>query len=158
TTQLDAREIHEIGRREVARIRGEMEAIKSEVGFTGTLDEFFSFVRDDERFYFPDTDEGRDAYLEEARSHLARIEERLPEFFGLLPRADLVVRRVEAFREQPGAAQHYQPGAPDGSRPGVFYAHLSDMRAMPRPMLEVIAYHEGLPGHHMQVSIAQELT
>ena len=75
-----------------------------------------------------------------------------------LPKADLVVKRVEAFREQPGAAQHYYPGTPDGSRPGTYYVHLSDVSAMPKTELEVIAYHEGLPGHHMQISIAQELT
>src|SRR3546814_19074031 len=74
-----------------------------------------------------------------------------------LPKADLIVKRVEAFREQDGAAQHYYPGTPDGTRPGVYYAHLSDMDAMPKTTLEVIAYHEGLPGHHMQISIAQEL-
>jgi len=75
-----------------------------------------------------------------------------------LPKADLVVRRVESFREEPGAAQHYFPSSPDGTRPGIYYAHLSDMNAMPKPELEVIAYHEGLPGHHMQIAIAQELT
>ncbi len=157
TTALTADEIHAIGLREVARIHAEMEAVKAEVGFDGTLEELFAFVRDDDRFYFPNTDEGREAYLAEAREHLERIEARLPEFFGLLPKADLVVRRVEPFREQPGGAQHYYPGAPDGSRPGIFYAHLADMRAMPRPQLEVVAYHEGLPGHHMQISIMQEL-
>src|SRR3546814_10888406 len=66
-------------------------------------------------------------------------------------------KRVEAFREQDGASQHYYPGTPDGSRPGIYYAHLSDMNSMPKTELEVIAYHEGLPGHHMQISIAQEL-
>src|SRR5690606_23305914 len=76
---------------------------------------------------------------------------------GILPKADLVVKRVEPFREQPGAAQHYYPGTADGSRPGIYYAHLSDMNAMPKTEMEVIAYHEGLPGHHMQISIAQEL-
>src|SRR5690606_34448770 len=158
TTALTADEIHAIGLREVARIHAEMEAVKAEVGFDGTLEELFAFVRDDDRFYFPNTDEGREAYLAEAREHLERIEARLPEFFGLLPKADLVVRRVEPFREQPGGAQHYYPGAPDGSPPGIFYVHLADMRAMPRPQLEVVAYHEGLPGHHMQISIMQELT
>ncbi len=67
------------------------------------------------------------------------------------------MKRVEPFREQDGAAQHYYPGTPDGSRPGTYYAHLSDMTAMPKRELEVIAYHEGIPGHHMQISIAQEL-
>ncbi|WP_370339401.1 DUF885 family protein [Parvularcula marina] len=158
TTELTADEVHEIGLSEVARIRAEMEAIKEQVGFEGTLQEFFAFVRDDEQFYFPNTDEGRQAYIDAADEHLAFINDKLPEYFGLLPKADLVVKRVEAFREQDGAAQHYYPGTPDGSRPGVYYAHLSDMSSMPIPQLEVIAYHEGNPGHHMQISIAQELT
>ncbi|RFB04823.1 DUF885 domain-containing protein [Parvularcula marina] len=158
TTDLTADEVHEIGLSEVARIRAEMEAIKEQVGFEGTLQEFFAFVRDDEQFYFPNTDEGRQAYIDAADEHLAFINDKLPEYFGLLPKADLVVKRVEAFREQDGAAQHYYPGTPDGSRPGVYYAHLSDMSSMPIPQLEVIAYHEGNPGHHMQISIAQELT
>jgi uncharacterized protein (DUF885 family) len=88
---------------------------------------------------------------------LAFINAKLPEYFGILPKAPLVVKRVEAFREQPGAAQHYYPGTPDGSRPGIYYAHLSDMKAMPKNEMEAIAYHEGNPGHHMQISIAQEL-
>ncbi len=157
TTPLTAAEIHQIGLDEVARIRAEMEQIKNDVGFDDSLEAFFAFVRDDEQFYFPSTDEGRESYLEEARAHLVRIEQRLPEFFGVLPQAELVVRRVEPFREQAGGAQHYVPGSPDGTRPGVFYAHLIDMSAVPRPQLEVIAYHEGLPGHHMQISIMQEL-
>ncbi|HEX6999826.1 MAG TPA: DUF885 domain-containing protein [Gammaproteobacteria bacterium] len=158
TTDLTADEIHEIGLREVERIKAEMEAIRERVGFDGDLQEFFTFVRTDPQFYFPNTDEGREAYLDAARARLAVIEERLPEYFGLLPKADLVVRRVESFREQPGAAQHYVQGTPDGSRPGIYYVHLIDMNAVPKPQLEVIAYHEGLPGHHMQVSIAQELS
>ena len=111
----------------------------------------------DERFYFPNTDAGRQAYLDEATAAIERIKARLPDYFGILPKADLVVRRVEPFREQDGAAQHYYPAALDGSRPGIYYAHLSDMNAMPKHELEVIAYHEGLPGHHMQIAIAQEL-
>jgi uncharacterized protein (DUF885 family) len=158
TTDMTPDEVHAFGLAEVARIKSEMEAIKTQVGFDGTLQEFFVFMREDPQFFFPDTDEGREAYLQEARDHLAFINEKLPEFFGLLPKADLVVKRVEPFREQPGAAQHYFPGTPDGSRPGIYYAHLSDMKAMPKPQLEVVAYHEGNPGHHMQISIAQELT
>jgi uncharacterized protein (DUF885 family) len=161
TTHLSADEIHQLGLEEVERIQAEMETIRQAVGFEGTLGEFFATIRsstDDPVHYFPNTDEGRRAYIDEATSAIERIKEVLPQYFGLLPKADLVVRRVEAFREQPGAAQHYYPGTPDGSRPGIYYAHLSDMTAMPRGELEVIAYHEGLPGHHMQISIAQELT
>jgi uncharacterized protein (DUF885 family) len=157
TTQMTAEQIHQYGLREVARIRGEMEKVKAQVGFSGTLREFFTFLREDPRFLFPNTDAGREAYLQTARDHLAFIKGRLSEYFGILPKAELIVKRVEPFREQPGAAQHYFPGTPDGSRPGIFYSHLSDMNAMPKPELESVAYHEGLPGHHMQISIAQEL-
>ncbi len=160
TTNLTSDEIHGIGLAEVARLRGEMEAVRDEFGFEGSLQEFFTFLRDeksDERLYYPNTDEGRQGYIDDATAAIDKIKAVLPDYFGLLPKADLVVKRVEAFREQDGAAQHYFPGTPDGSRPGIYYAHLSDMEAMPKRELEVIAYHEGLPGHHMQISIAQEL-
>lgn len=158
TTNLTAVEIHNIGLSEVARIRTEMEAIKDKVDFKGDLQSFFTFLREDDQFYFSNDDKGAQDYIDTAEKHLAVIKKRLPEFFGTLPKADLVVKRVEPFREQDGAAQHYRSGTPDGSRPGTYYAHLSDMRAMPIHSLEVIAYHEGNPGHHMQSSIAQELT
>ncbi len=160
TTSLTADEIHTIGLAEVARLRAEMEAIREEVGYEGDLQAFFAELRDnktDPRYYFPDTDEGRQAYIDAATAAIDGIKAKLPDYFGILPKADLVVKRVEPFREQPGAAQHYFPGTPDGSRPGVYYAHLSDMTAMPKRELEVIAYHEGLPGHHMQIAIQQEL-
>lgn len=158
TTDMTAEQIHELGLKEVERIKGEMTALKDKVGFKGDLDAFFAFIDSDPRFKYPNTDVGRQAYIDDATKAIANIKKELPNYFGLLPKADLVVKRVEAFREQDGAAQHYFPGTPDGSRPGVYYAHLSDMNAMPKPELEVIAYHEGLPGHHMQISIAQELT
>jgi uncharacterized protein (DUF885 family) len=158
TTDMTADEVHALGLAEVERLKGEMEAIKEKVGFAGTLQEFFKFMRDDPQFFFSDTDEGREGYLQAARDYLGFIKARLPDYFGILPKADIEVKRVEAFREQPGAAQHYFPGTPDGSRAGVYYAHLLDMKAMPKHQMEVVAYHEGIPGHHMQISIAQELT
>ena len=160
TTALTADEIHEIGLAEVARLRGEMEVIKDEFGFEGTLPEFFAFLRDnkdDERLYYPNTDEGRQGYIDDATAAIDGIKAVLPDYFGILPKADMIVKRVEPFREQAGAAQHYFPSTPDGSRPGVYYAHLLDMKQMPKRELEVIAYHEGLPGHHMQIAIQQEL-
>jgi uncharacterized protein (DUF885 family) len=157
TTDLTPDQVHQIGLDEVARIRGEMEALKERVGFDGDLKAFFHFVRTDPQFKYPDTDAGRQAYLADATAAIDTIKQQLPNYFGLLPKADLVVKRVEPFREVDGAAQHYYPSTPDGSRPGVYYAHLSDMNAMPKTELEVIAYHEGLPGHHMQIAIAQEL-
>jgi uncharacterized protein (DUF885 family) len=157
TTNMTADEIHQLGLSEVARLHAEMEAVKTQVGFKGTLKEFFTFMREDPQFFYPNTDEGREGYLQAARDHLAFIKTKLPHYFGILPKADLQVKRVEPFREQPGAAQHYNPGTPDGSRAGVYYAHLLDMKAMPKHQLEVVAYHEGNPGHQMQISIAQEL-
>ena len=157
TTALTAEEIHQLGLAEVERLTQEMNAIKDKVGFKGTLQEFFTFIKTDKQFFYPDTDEGRQGYIKDTEAYLAFINAKLPEYFGILPKAPLVVKRVEAFREQPGAAQHYYPGTPDGSRPGIYYAHLSDMKAMPKNEMEAIAYHEGNPGHHMQISIAQEL-
>jgi uncharacterized protein (DUF885 family) len=158
TTTMTADEIHELGLAEVARIQAEMETIKRQVGFDGTLQAFFASLRGNPQFLFVNTDEGREGYLQTSRDHYAGIEARLPEYFGLLPRAGLVVRRVEAFREQPGAAQHYQQGTRDGSRPGTYYVHLIDMNSMPKVELETVAYHEGIPGHHLQISIQQELS
>ncbi|GAA5525825.1 hypothetical protein Maes01_02398 [Microbulbifer aestuariivivens] len=157
TTDLTADQVHQIGLKEVARIRKEMEAIKEQVGFEGNLQEFFTFIRNDDQFYYPNTDEGREGYLTETRGFLDDIEKKLPEYFGILPKAKLVVKRVEPFREVAGGAQHYQSGTPDGSRPGTYYVHMSDMSALSTTDMETVTYHEGSPGHHMQISIAQEL-
>lgn len=157
TTDLTPDQVHQIGLAEVERLRGEMTALKDRVGFKGDLNAFFKFVDSDPRFKYPNTDAGRQAYLDDATKAIATIKTQLPNYFGLLPKADLVVRRVEPYREVAGAAQHYYPSTPDGSRPGIYYAHLSDMSAMPKTNLETIAYHEGLPGHHMQIAIAKEL-
>ncbi len=157
TTGLTADEIHEIGLKEVARIKGEMMAIKEKVEFKGDLNAFFKFVNTDKQFFFPNTDEGRQGYLDESTKYLDDLTKKLPDYFGILPKAKLEVKRVEAFREQDGAPQHYSGGTPDGSRAGTYYVHLSDMNAMPKSTMEGVAYHEGNPGHHMQISIAQEL-
>jgi uncharacterized protein (DUF885 family) len=158
TTAMTAEQIHELGLAEVERIHGEMEAIKRQVGFEGTLQQFFAWVRQNPEFLYPNTDEGREGYLNDTRVFYAGIEAALPDYFGLLPKGGLVVKRVEAFREQPGAAQHYMQGTPDGSRPGTYYVHLIDMTSMPKVDMESVAYHEGIPGHHMQIAIAQELS
>ena len=161
TTSMSADQIHQLGLDEVKRIRIEMETLKEKLGFKGTLQEYFTYIRDNkdsEEHYYPNTDEGRQGYIDDATAAIENIKAQLPNYFGILPKADLEVKRVEPFREQDGAPQHYYPGTPDGSRPGIYYAHLSDMSAMPKNELEVIAYHEGLPGHHMQIAIAQELT
>ena len=158
TLAFTADEIHDIGLAEVERLHLAMEEIKNAVDFEGSLQDFFIFMREDDRFYFPNSDEGRQDYLDLNNEYLDAITLKLPEFFGRLPKAQLEVRRVESFREQAGAAQHYASGTPDGSRPGVFYSHMSDMTTLPIFQLEDVAYHEGSPGHHMQISIQQELT
>jgi uncharacterized protein (DUF885 family) len=157
TLDLSAAEIHEIGRAEVARIHEEMEQLKVQVGFDGSLQAFFTFIREDEQFYMPNTAQGRDDYLKLADEHLSEMYAKLPSYFGILPKAKLQVKRVEAFRESAGGAAHYARGTKDGSRPGTFYVHLADMRAMAVNRLENLSYHEGVPGHHMQLSIQQEL-
>ena len=158
TTDLTPEQVHQFGLSEVARIHAEMAVIQQKVGFKGSLQEFFTFVRENPKFYYPSTDEGRQAYIDAATADIDAMKKKLPDYFGILPKADLVVKRVEPYREQAGAVQFYSAGTPDGSRPGVFYMHLIDMKAMPIPQLEVAAYHEGIPGHHLQISIAQELT
>ena len=158
TLPMTADDVHQLGLSEVKRILAEMEVIRAEVGFEGDLQAFFEFIRTDPQFYFPNTDEGREAYLADTRAFLAEIEEQLPKFFGTLPKAKLEVKRVESFREVDGGAQHYSRGTPDGSRPGVYYVHMSDMSGYSKTDMETVAYHEGSPGHHMQISIAQELT
>jgi uncharacterized protein (DUF885 family) len=157
TTDLSAEEIHTIGLREVARIHEEMKVIMTEVGFEGTLAEFFVFLRDDPQFYYPGTDEGRAAYLAEAVRIIDTMRGRLPEMFGLLPEIELTVKRVEAFREQSAGKAFYQQPPADGSRPGIFYANLYAIADMPKYQMEALAYHEGLPGHHMQRAISVAL-
>lgn len=157
TTELKSNEIHEIGLSEVARIHREMEEIKKEVGFEGSLQDFFEFMRNDPQFYYPNTPEGKAKYLEEATGLIDTMKGRLDELFLTKPEADIVVKAVEPFREKSAGKAFYQQPAIDGSRPGTYYANLYDMNAMPIYQMEALAYHEGIPGHHMQRAISQEL-
>ncbi|QIB64819.1 DUF885 domain-containing protein [Kineobactrum salinum] len=157
TTDLTAEEVHQLGLQEVDRIHGLMREIMAQVEFEGELQEFFEFMRSDPQFYYPNTDAGREAYLTDARAAIDAIRPLLSEQFGLLPEAELVVKRVEAFREKSAGKAFYQGPPPDGSRPGIYYANLYDMTSMPTYQLEALAYHEGLPGHHMQRAISVEL-
>ncbi|TLX46264.1 DUF885 domain-containing protein [Pseudoalteromonas phenolica] len=157
TTELTAKEIHEIGLAEVARIHDEMRAIKEKVGFKGDLKAFMEFMKTDKQFYLPNTEEGKEKYLKDATAMIDNLKSRLDELFIVKPKADMIVKRVEAFREKAAGKAFYQQPAPDGSRPGIYYANLYDMEAMPTYQMEALAYHEGIPGHHMQIAIAQEL-
>lgn len=157
TTDLTAEEVHQIGLDNVARIHDEMRGIMKKVGFEGNLQEFFTFMREDKQFYYDNTDEGRDAYLAEATAMIERMKAKIPEYFGLLPQAPIEVKRVEPFRERSAGKAFYQSPSQDGSRPGRYYANLYDMNQMPKYQMEALAFHEGIPGHHMQRSITQEL-
>lgn len=157
TTSMTAEEIHDLGIAEVDRIHGEMRAIMEQVGFEGSLQDFFEYMRSAPEFYYPNTDEGRQRYLDEATALIDDMRTRLPEIFNTFPKADIVVKAVEPFREQSAGKAFYQRPAPDGSRPGTYYANLYRMEDMPTYQMAALAYHEGIPGHHMQLAISQEL-
>ncbi len=158
TTDLSSDQIHEIGLKEVERIHGEMRAIKDAVKFDGDLNAFMQFMRNDERFYYDSDQAGKDRYLSEATTLIDDMKGKLDAMFITKPKADLNVKAVEAFREQSAGKAFYQRPSEDGTRPGLYYANLYDMKAMPSYQMEALAYHEGIPGHHMQLAIQQELT
>ena len=153
TTDLSADQIHQIGLDNVARIHGEMRQIMQKVGFKGSLQEFFAFVRTDDRFYF----NTREEYLATVDTKLKAMTAKLPEYFNTLPKAPLTVKAVEAFREKSAGKAFYQSPAPDGSRPGTYYVNLYNLKDMASTELEALAYHEGLPGHHLQRAVQTEL-
>lgn len=153
TTSLTAQEIHEIGLREVARILGEMDGVRQQVGFNGELHDFFDFLENDPGFYFTDGAELLNGYLELKR----RVDAALPTLFSVFPKADYEVREVEAFRAQSAAGASYQSPSADGSRPGIFYVNTYNLKAQPRFGMETLSLHEASPGHHFQISIQQEL-
>ena len=157
TTELTAEQIHEIGLQEVDRIHNEMRAIKEKVGFEGDLKAFMQFMRDDGQFYYSGDAAGKDRYLGEATELIETMKGKIDEMFITKPKADIRVKAVEAFREQSAGKAFYQRPSEDGTRPGLYYANLYDMKSMPIYQMEALAYHEGIPGHHMQLAIQQEL-
>jgi uncharacterized protein (DUF885 family) len=158
TTAMTADEIHALGLREVARIHGEMRALMPALGFRGkALAAFLRTMRDRKDLYFPSGEAGRAQYLSATQTALAEITAKLPQWFATLPKAKMEVKAVEAFREKSAGKAFYQRPAPDGSRPGTYYVNLYDMAAMPITEVEALAYHEGIPGHHLQLAIQTEL-
>ena len=157
TTNLTPEAIHQAGLANVERLHREMRSVMAELGQEGELSAFLDQVRNDVSLRYDNTEAGRLAYLDAARTAIDRMAERLPDYFGLLPQSDLIVKRVEAYREQSAGKAFYQSPPPDRSRPGIYYANLYDMNSMPTTDLEALAFHEGLPGHHLQLSIAAEL-
>jgi uncharacterized protein (DUF885 family) len=153
TTNLTPDEIHEIGLAEVARILGEMDAVRREVGFEGDLQAFFTHLETDPQFYFA---RGADL-LHGYRELKVRIDATLPKLFSVFPKADYEVRELEAYRAESGAGAYYQAPSADGSRPGVFLVNTHDLRSQPKFGMETLSLHEAAPGHHFQWTIQREL-
>ncbi len=152
TLPLGAEEVHKLGLSEVARILKAMEVQKDAVGFKGTLAEFFTFLRTDKRFVPESAAQLRDGYTAIG----ARIQKRIGEQFSLLPKTALEIRPVPAYKEKTDAGGSYQGGTPDGSRPGVFYYNTYDLPSRYMWEMETLFLHEAVPGHHFQISLAQE--
>lgn len=159
TTNMPPNEVHELGLREITRIEGEMRGILDANGFAGKpIGQSMDQVSKDPRFLYSNDDKGRAEALAEFKRLIDKaVAESKAHLFYVAPKAPIDIRRVEPFREQTAPGAHYQPGAQDGSRPGIFFANLRDMNEVPKWSMPTLAYHEGVPGHHWQLSIAQEL-
>ncbi len=153
TTKRSAREIHELGLSEVKRIRAEMDKIISEIGFDGTFKEFCEFLRSDPQFYFDDAEDLLAAYRDIAK----RIDPGLVKLFGKLPRAPYGVKAIPAYAEKSQTTAYYQRGSLLAGRPGYFFANTYALDTRPKWEMEALTIHEAAPGHHIQISIAQEL-
>ena len=153
TTDLTPAQIHQIGLDEVARIQGEMRGVMQQVGFKGSLQDFFEFMRTDKQFQF----KSEDALLAYYSSLEARIDKKVPGQFTLLPKAGFEIRPVEPFRAKSAAGGEYMSPSEDGSRPGIFYVNTYDLPARKTWDAEDLFLHEAIPGHHFQLALQQEL-
>ena len=158
TTTLKPDEVHDLGLREVARIETEMRGLLDANGFANVpIGQAMDKLAKDPRFLFPNDDKGRADALAEYTRLIDTANERCKQLFLTVPKAKCEVRRVEQFKEATSSGAYYQAGAMDGTRPGIFFANLRDMKEVPKWGMPTLAYHEGVPGHHWQLSIAQEL-
>ena len=158
TTTLSPQQVHELGLREVARIEAEMRTLLDANGFGGrAIPDAMEALRNDPRFLFPNDDNGRSQALAEYTRLITQATERSKSLFARIPKAKIEVRRVPQFKESTSAPAYYEAGAFDATRPGVFYANLRDLHNVAKWSMPTVAYHEGVPGHHWQISTAQEL-
>lgn len=157
TTTMTADEIHNIGLAEVARIQDEMRKIMTQVKFEGSLQDFYNFLRSDPQFTLSNDDMGRAQYMREATAVIDTMKAKLDDLFITKPKADMIVKRVEPFREASAFGAFYDQPSLDGTRPGTYFINLKDVREQPTYLMQALAYHEGIPGHHMQIAIAMEL-
>ncbi|GGQ16194.1 DUF885 domain-containing protein [Shewanella litoralis] len=154
TTTLPVDEIHQIGLSEVARILSEMDKVREQVGFKGDLTAFFASLSSEPQYFFTDRQDLIDGYM----TIKDQINEVLPQYFDVMPKADYIVKPVEAFREKSAAGASYESPAVDGSRPGIFYINTYNLKAQPKWGMTTLSLHEAAPGHHFQIAIKQELT
>lgn len=152
TTNMEPEQIHELGLSEVKRIEDEQLAIAKKLGFQD-LKSFRASLKDNPRVHAKSPDE----ILQKYRGYIDQMRPELPKLFGLLPKAPVEVRAMQEFRAKEAAAADYQQGTPDGSRPGIVWVNTSDYAHRDMLSAESTSYHEGIPGHHMQISIAQTL-
>ena len=157
TTKMTADEIHQLGLKNVARLRTDMEKIQLKLGVKGSLQDFFKNVRADNSQYYPATPTGRSAYLKQAEKYLANIQTKVPNYFRLIPKTPMVVKSVEKYREEGAGKAFYEEPSDDGSRPGMYYVNLRDLKDVPKFEAEALLYHEGIPGHHFQIALGIEL-
>lgn len=157
TTDLSAKEIHLLGLSEVNRIQSEMREIARQLKFKGDLKDFFSYLKTNPLFYYPNTDSGRKQYLSEVEYLIKGMHVSLPRLLTLQPHANLIVKPVEPFREKSAGLAFYESPSEDGKRPGIYYVNTSNMKALPKWEMASLAHHEGLPGHHLQIAIATQL-
>ncbi len=153
TTDLTPKQIHEIGLSEVKRIRGEMEKIKEQTGFKGTLQEFFEFLRTDKQFFY----ETPAQLLAGYRDICKRADPELIKLFKKLPRQPYGIKPVPSYSERSVPTAYYQPGSLDAGRPGYFFANTYALNTRPKWEMEALSLHEAVPGHHFQLAIADEL-
>jgi len=159
TLGLTPDEVYETGLKEVARIHAEMRVIMKKVNFKNdSLQEFFDFVRNDKQFQYSADAAGRKALLADATRYFEETQKKLPELFNTFPKAPCKVMAVESFREKSAGGAFYENPTLDGKRPGRYYVNLYNMKDNPKYQLEALTAHEAIPGHHMQIAIAQELT
>ncbi|MCL1037173.1 DUF885 domain-containing protein [Shewanella submarina] len=159
TTDMDAATIHDIGVAEVARIQAQMlgileaEGYKVSEGFTVAMAE----LAEDDRFYYEDSDAGRQQILDDYTTMIAEIDTGLGDWFAVKPKAPVEVKRIPLFKEKTSPGAYYNGPSMDGSKPGIFYANLYDIKATPKYGMRTLAYHEAVPGHHFQIGIQREL-
>ncbi len=160
TTDLSADDVHQLGLEEVARIEAEMRVILTAEGYSPGVDigAALDALYREERFQWPDDEAGRAGILEEYQRIIDEINAGLEPLFSLRPEIGVRVERIPPFKEATSPLAYYNPPALDGSRPGIFYTNLHDVKAHARPRMRTLAYHEAVPGHHFQLAIAQGLT